>query len=158
MPIGGAGVSTFMSPVFATCPAAKLIVPWIRLIRAEFVVPFGSYTISFSTIRALADRLKAVPSMKPIPRLDPERVWTTSPWYTRSPTFRVTGTPLRIAIAALVDFSARPIGVAGLLAPPNWGGGLAGGASLCIFGRARLVNDRIDDVAGDGRTLTRREV
>ena len=39
MPMVATGVSTFMSPVFATCPATKLIEPCTRLISAELLLP-----------------------------------------------------------------------------------------------------------------------
>src|SRR5689334_20874285 len=35
IPMVATGVSTRMSPVFATLPATKLMVPWTMLIRAE---------------------------------------------------------------------------------------------------------------------------
>src|SRR5436309_4712715 len=56
IPMVATGVSTFMSPVFATFPAMKVNVPLAKLMNAELEVPFGSYTNSFSSMRALAER------------------------------------------------------------------------------------------------------
>ena len=72
------GVSIFIPPV-ATLPAMNVNVPLVRLNRVEFEVPFGSYTNSFSTIRALLERLNAVPSVNVMPTLPLAPVWTTSP-------------------------------------------------------------------------------
>jgi hypothetical protein len=63
-----------------------------------------------SAIRAFSLRLNALPSAKPIPRVESLRVWTTSPWKTRSPTFRSTAMPLRVTVADPLTVSTRPIG------------------------------------------------
>jgi hypothetical protein len=44
------------------------------------------------------------------PDVESLRVWTTSPWNTRSPTFRSTATPLRVTVADPLTVSTRPIG------------------------------------------------
>src|SRR6516162_6343392 len=59
------GVSILRPPVFATLPAMKAKTPLLKLNKAEFEVP--SQTNSFSAMRALFDRLNAVPSVKVIP-------------------------------------------------------------------------------------------
>src|SRR5262249_54325216 len=59
------GVSILRPPVFATLPAMKAKAPLLRLNKAEFEDP--SQTNSFSAMRALFDRLNAVPSAKVIP-------------------------------------------------------------------------------------------
>ena len=63
-PMVATGVSTFISPVFATLPATKVNVPLVKLNKVVLDVLFGSYTNSFKTMRALFDRLKEVPSVK----------------------------------------------------------------------------------------------
>jgi len=63
LPMVATGVSTFISPVFATLPATKVKVPLVRLNKDPLDVLFGSYTNSFKTMRALFDRLKEEPSV-----------------------------------------------------------------------------------------------
>ena len=79
IPIVATGVSTFISPVFATLPAIKVNVPFVRLMRVELFDPLGSYTNSFNTIRALLEILNVVPSTKIMPSLLSAPVETTSP-------------------------------------------------------------------------------
>jgi hypothetical protein len=110
MPIVAVGVSTRMLPVLATWAAMKLTVPCTRLITAEFEVLFGSYTNSLSTMRAFSFSVNALPSEKAIASVESVRVWTTSPWKIRSPTFNSMATPLRTALAEPVRVSTRPIG------------------------------------------------
>ena len=50
-------------------------------------------------MRAFADSPNTVPSMKVTPSVEPEPDWTTSPFSTLSPWFRMIETPLRIAVA-----------------------------------------------------------
>src|SRR5262245_10472320 len=79
IPMVATGVSTFISPVLAMPPATKVNVPLERVNRVEFDFPFGSYTNSSRTMRALLDRLNELPSAKWMPHLPSAPVRTTSP-------------------------------------------------------------------------------
>ena len=80
MPTVATGVPTFMSPVFATCPATKLAAPCIRVNSEVFDVLVASNVRSFSINRALALRLNVVPSIITRPIVEPLPVCTTSFW------------------------------------------------------------------------------
>jgi hypothetical protein len=72
------GAANSMSPVLATLPAMNVNVPLERVNNVEFAFPFGLYTNSFNSMRALLERLNAVPSLKVIPTALSAPVETTS--------------------------------------------------------------------------------
>ncbi|HEX3116703.1 MAG TPA: hypothetical protein VHQ48_14590 [Bradyrhizobium sp.] len=62
-----------------------------------------------STILAFDDRPNTVPSMKVMPSVEAEPDWTTSPFSTLSPLFRMIETPLRMAVAVPTSLLTWPI-------------------------------------------------
>ena len=65
--IGATRVFTRIWPVAATLTVMKVKVPRATLNAVEFALPFGSYTNSSRTMRVLAARLNAVPSVNTMP-------------------------------------------------------------------------------------------
>ena len=112
------GVSIFMSPCLAVSPATNVMVPDTRLIKVELLDPLGSYTISLSTILACDNRPNTVPSMKVMPSVESEPVWTLSPFSTSSPMLRMMETPLRTTVALPAILVTWPITLP-MAAPPS---------------------------------------
>src|SRR5262249_4702899 len=114
------GLSILKPPLFATLPAVKLKAPWSRLKRAEFEVPFESQTNSFSAIRALFERLNAVPSVKVMPTAPLAPVSIVSCRQTGSPTLTwATTPPASVTVTGPVAVRILPIAGGGG-APVSW--------------------------------------
>ncbi len=101
------GVSISRRPVFAISPAMKAKVPCATSNRAEGeALPRAN---SFTTMRALLDRLKPVPSMKRISTRPSAAVSMMSPWKTESPSLSTIKIPLvRVTVADPVNDSILP--------------------------------------------------
>ena len=85
-----------------------------------------------------------MPSMKVMPSVELEPDWTTSPFSTLSPLFRMIETPLRIAVAVPVSLVTWPI---------TWAGARAA-VGLRVFG---VAGQRVDEIAGEMRAIGRRQ-
>ena len=79
MPTVANAVSIFISPVFAIAPARNVKVPLLSVKKLALDALFDAYTKSLSSMRALLERLNAVPSVKVMPALAFGPVCTMSP-------------------------------------------------------------------------------